>query len=114
MKEDESDCKSKVGVRGKLDLMSNVFTITRTILWTESAKEIHQNIFQNFCITMDLLFYTSTILSHLFPYLDYDYYFRYFEMQTLKAIPIGYCCNAPRVALELDYPLLNFSSGYQE
>ena len=35
-------------------------------------------------------------------------------MQTLKAIPIGYRGDAPRVALELDYPLLKFSSGYQE
>ena len=25
LEEDESDCKSKVGVRGKLDLMSNIF-----------------------------------------------------------------------------------------
>ena len=37
----------------------------------ESAREIHKNIFQNFCITMDLLFYTIIILSHLFPYLGY-------------------------------------------
>ena len=63
---------------------------------------------------MDLLFYTIIILSHLFPYLDYYFYFRHFEMQTLKAIPIGYRGDAPRVALELDYPLLKFSSGYQE
>ena len=35
-------------------------------------------------------------------------------MQTLKAIPIGYRDDSPRVALEPDYPLLKFSSGYQE
>ena len=35
-------------------------------------------------------------------------------MKAVKAIPIGYRGNAPRVALKLDYPLLKFSSGYQE
>ena len=35
-------------------------------------------------------------------------------MQTAKAIPVGYRGDALRVALELDYPLLKFSSGYQE
>ena len=39
----------------------------------ESVREIHKIIFQNFCSTMDLLFYTIIILSHLFPYLDYYY-----------------------------------------
>ena len=41
MEEDESDCSNKVGVRGKLDLMSNIFTIMRIILWMESAREVH-------------------------------------------------------------------------
>ena len=80
----------------------------------ESAREIHKNIFRNFCVIMDLLFCRIIILSHLFPYLDYSYYIRHFEMQTAKAIPIGYRGDAPRVALKLDYPLLKFSSGYQE
>ena len=41
LEEDESDCKSKVGVRGKLDLMSYVFTIMRIIFWMEPARDIH-------------------------------------------------------------------------
>ena len=53
--------------------MSNAFTTMRIFLWMESAREIRKNIFQNFCITMDLLFYTIIILSHLFSYLD-SYY----------------------------------------
>ena len=35
-------------------------------------------------------------------------------MKAVKAIPIGFRGDGPRVALKLDYPLLKFSSGYQE
>ena len=35
-------------------------------------------------------------------------------MKAVKAIPIGYRGDAPRVALKLGYPLLKFSSGYPE
>ena len=82
--------EASVGVRGKLDLMSNFYTFMDIILWVESAREIHKSIFRNFCIIMDLLFCAFIILFYLFPYLDYYYKFRHFEMQTAKAIPIGY------------------------
>ena len=35
-------------------------------------------------------------------------------MKAVKAIPIGYRGDAPRAASKLDYPLLKFSSGYQQ
>ena len=47
------------GVRGKLDLMSNVFTIMKIILWMESASEIH----------------TIYISKHAFPLFCYFDYF---------------------------------------
>ena len=71
LEEDESDCKSKVGVRGKLDLMSNIFRIMRIIVWMESAREIHISFrnmhFHYFVILVISLF----LVLLLFPYLDY-------------------------------------------
>ena len=71
LKEDESDCKSKVGVRGKLDLMSNIFTIMRIILWMESAREIHNS-------------YISKHAFSLFYYLGYFIIFSYFNISFLE------------------------------
>ena len=90
------------------------YTIMDIILWVESAREIHKNIFGNFCIIMELLFCAIIILFCLFPFLDYYYKFCHFEMQTAKAIPIDYRGDAPRGALKFDYPLLKLTSGYQE
>ena len=67
--------EAKVGVRGKLDLMSNIFTIMRIILWMESAREIH----------------ISYILKHafsLFYYLGYSIIFRYFNIYLFGIILI--------------------------
>ena len=65
LEEDESDCKSKVGVRGKLDLLSNIFTIMRIIVWMESAREIH-------------ISYISKHAFSIFCYLGYLNIFSYF------------------------------------
>ena len=65
IEEDENDCSSKVGVRGKLDLMSNIFTIMRIILWMESAREIH-------------IIYISKHAFSLFYYLSFFIIFSHF------------------------------------
>ena len=71
LEEDESDCKSKVGVRGKLDLMSNVFTIIRIILLMEPARDIHVIFISKHVFS--LFHYFIILVISLFPYLDYYY-----------------------------------------
>ena len=58
----------EIGVRGKLDLMSNIFTIMRIILWMEPAREIH----------------TIYISKHAFPLF---YYFSYFIILVILLFP---------------------------
>ena len=69
LEEDESDCKSKVGVRGKLDLMSNDFTIMRIILWMEPARDIHVILISKHVFS--LFHYFIILVISIFPYLDY-------------------------------------------
>ena len=71
LEEDESDCKSKVGVRGKLDLMSNVFTIMRIILWMEPARDIHVILISKH--VFPLFHHLIILVILLFPYLEYYY-----------------------------------------
>ena len=51
--------EAEVGVRGKLDLMSNIYTIIDIILWMEFAREIHRDI-------LNYLFYHEFIILQLF------------------------------------------------
>ena len=57
--------EAEVGVGGKLDLMSNILTIMRIILWMESAREIH-------------IIRISKHAFSLFYYLGYFIIFSYF------------------------------------
>ena len=58
------------GVRGELDLMSNIYTIGCYSVGGTCQRN-PQNIFRDFCIIKDLLFSTIIILSYLFLYLDF-------------------------------------------
>ena len=61
----QTDCSEEFGVRGKLDLMSNVFTVMKIISWMEPAREIH-------------ISYISKHAFSLFYYLSYCIIFSYF------------------------------------
>ena len=113
MKDWKSEITGRTGVRGKLDLMSNIDTIMDNLLWVESARETHKDIIQKSYFIMDLLFFKIIILFHLFPYLEYYYFVRHFEMRTVRTIHFGCRGDEPRVALSLAYYVLKVSSGYQ-
>ena len=67
------------GVRGKLDLMSNVFTIMKIISWMESAREINPHyLYFETCISIILLF-------RLFYY--YSYFIISLYGRLLKVTP---------------------------
>ena len=110
---------AKVGVRGKLDLMSNIYTIMDNILLVESAREIHRGIFENFILSwiyyfLQLFFYFIFFFIWDIIILGYYYFQIHLGMRTVMAIPIGYRGNEPRVALSLEYFLLKVSSGCEK
>ena len=54
----------RVGDRGKLELMSNNYTIIGVILWMERAREIHK-------VILKILFYHGSFILQLFHYFIY-------------------------------------------
>ena len=70
----------EIRVRGKLDLMSNVFTSMMIILWMVPAREIHIIYISKHAFSLHHYFGYFTILEILlFPYLDDYQMLRHFE-----------------------------------